>query len=78
MSSDYYMNKNKINKHKQKIQNKLSKLESVCKIKFAVIKTKCHEDKYQESCYDLWCEVDDIADQIIDLKQELCKYDNSE
>ncbi len=78
MSSDYYINKYRTSKQKQKIQNKVSKLESACKIKLAVIKTKCNGKEYHDSCFDLWCEVDDMADQIIDLKQELCKYDNSE
>jgi hypothetical protein len=76
VSSNYYINRYKNQKQKQKIQNKISKLESACKIKLAVIKTKCNDGEHTESCHDLWCEVDEIADHVIDLKQELCKYDN--
>jgi len=74
MLSDHYINKYRTSK--QKIQNKVSKLESACRIKLVVSKTKCNEAKYHDSCFYLWCEVDDVADQNIELKQELCKYDN--
>jgi hypothetical protein len=77
MSSDYYVNRYKTNKQKQKIQNRISKLESTCRIKLAVIKTKCNDNEYTESCHNLWCELDEIADNIIDLKIELCKYDKN-
>jgi hypothetical protein len=76
MSSDYYSDKHKNYKQKQKIQNKVSKLESAFKIKLAIIKSKCIEDRYQESCHDLWCEIDEIADTIIELNHEVCKFDD--
>jgi len=78
-SFDYfYTNKERNFKQKLKIQSKVSKLESAFKLKMSIIKTKCNDDQYQESCYDLWCEIDDIANHMIELNNEMSKYDHND
>lgn len=78
-SSDYfYTNKERNFKQKLKLQSKVSKLESAFKIKMSIIKTKCADDQYQESCYDLWCEIDDITDHMIELNNDMSKYEHND
>lgn len=68
----------RINKQRQKLHGKISKLESSVKIKHAIINIKCNDARvHQEACYLLWCELDEITDQIVELKHEIVKYEGN-
>ena len=59
-------------KLRQRMQSKLSKLDTVFKLKMKLL-NKCIKKEYDDSCYELWCEIDDISNVIDEMHNEIKK-----